>query len=259
MPFTLAHPIAVLPLARYGVASALVIGSMAPDFWYFLPVATREEAHSYAGLVWFCLPAALAFYLLFHGLLKRPLLALLPRWISERLAPYASFPRASWRAVIASLFAGMATHLAWDAFTHYDSLASDLLPLLRAELISIGPYDMHVFTLLQHVSSLAGMAALAVWAALWLRRAEPRPLVLAFELTATVKACVITGLGLGMAFGAASPLVEIAPQSGHDAIFAARAMARTTLAGATYGLLLGFLAYSLLWQVWARLQQPKAL
>ncbi|MSQ59664.1 MAG: DUF4184 family protein [Betaproteobacteria bacterium] len=48
MPFTIAHPAAALPLLRplrgFGVLSALVIGSMTPDFPYFLTGdLTRRE------------------------------------------------------------------------------------------------------------------------------------------------------------------------------------------------------------------------
>lgn len=43
MPFTISHAAAVLPFARFfkreRVFSALVIGSMVPDFGYFQPVA----------------------------------------------------------------------------------------------------------------------------------------------------------------------------------------------------------------------------
>jgi hypothetical protein len=258
MPFTLAHPLAALPLARplgrYGVVSALVIGSMAPDFWYFLPVGvTREEAHSYDGILWFCLPAALAAYLVFHLLLKRPLLALAPHSIGTRLAPYArtTLPQASWLAVLVSFMVGMATHLAWDAFTHFDSVVADLAPALRGELLSIGRYDVHGFTVLQHGSSLLGMAALGAWAGTWLRRAKPEPLRLPFDLGAAGKAVAVTGLLVAMAWGGVSLLVEVEPQTAREALFTTRTMVRSTLAGAGAGFFCGLLAYSLLWHALA--------
>ena len=44
MPFTLAHPAAVIPLCgilrRASVPSALIIGSMAPDLVYFVPLGS---------------------------------------------------------------------------------------------------------------------------------------------------------------------------------------------------------------------------
>jgi len=44
-----------------------------PDLWYFVPFADRADSHSLAALFWFCLPAGLAAYALFHLLLKQPL------------------------------------------------------------------------------------------------------------------------------------------------------------------------------------------
>src|SRR5262250_1484731 len=91
MPFTLAHPAAVVPLARLlgkkVVFSALVIGSMTPDFAYPVPGLTRGPSHSLSGLFWFCLPVGLASYLLFHLLVKRPRAAALPRALREAVAP----------------------------------------------------------------------------------------------------------------------------------------------------------------------------
>lgn len=100
MPYPFAHPAAVLPLARpmgrFGVTSALVIGSMVPDAWYLFPGLARADSHSAAGLFWFCLPLGFAFYLLWNG---------------GRL-------RASFAAVAVSLVVGSLTHLAWDALAH---------------------------------------------------------------------------------------------------------------------------------------------
>lgn len=55
MPLTFAHPAAILPFSRqskYIHFSALVLGSMAPDFEYFLrgrPVG--EIGHSFTGFL----------------------------------------------------------------------------------------------------------------------------------------------------------------------------------------------------------------
>src|SRR5262245_46796273 len=137
MPFTFAHPAAAVPLrgvlGRYGVLSALVIGSLTPDFPYFLPLdIPREVSHSLPALAWFCLPMGLLVYVLFHVFLKGPLLALLPPATLCRLGPYTSrfqsLPQASWTAVIVSLLCGAVTHLLWDAFTHNNAPAVRAFP-----------------------------------------------------------------------------------------------------------------------------------
>ena len=163
MPYPFAHPAAVLPLARplgrFAVPSALAIGSMAPDFWYFVPLLGRGESHSLAGLAWFCLPASLLVYLLFHLFLKQPLIALL----SPRLGCFtpAGLPQVPWSAVMVSLMVGALTHVAWDALTHsYDD-----------------PAQRHNW--LQHASTAFGTMVLAWWSWRKLRlvpAAPPGPL-----------------------------------------------------------------------------------
>ncbi|MBG86149.1 MAG: hypothetical protein CMO80_04530 [Verrucomicrobiales bacterium] len=85
MPFTLAHPLAVIPLARTRlVFSALVIGSMSPDFEYFLRLRQNSRAsHSIAGMLFFCVPASLVLMLLWEMLMKRCAFELCPREIAR--------------------------------------------------------------------------------------------------------------------------------------------------------------------------------
>src|ERR1700689_5600695 len=96
MPFTLSPPAIVLPfarlLARWRLLSAVVVGSMVPDFGRFLPwQPARFETHSADALLTFCLPVGLATYWLFQWLIKWPLIELFPpgayaRW-RETSAP----------------------------------------------------------------------------------------------------------------------------------------------------------------------------
>ena len=71
MPYTLSHVAAVLPfsrlLARLQILSAMVIGSMAPDFGYLLPIhPPRVATHSAVSLVTFSLPLGLLSYWIFQ-------------------------------------------------------------------------------------------------------------------------------------------------------------------------------------------------
>jgi hypothetical protein len=54
MPFTFAHPAIILPLYKKPhlfSMTALIIGSMVPDFEYFLKVAVKSALnHSLAGI-----------------------------------------------------------------------------------------------------------------------------------------------------------------------------------------------------------------
>ena len=91
MPFTLAHPAIMIPLqtraSRYqGLLSALIIGSMIPDFNYFLPLGvTRFESHTWFALLWFSLPLGLVFYLIYHSLLAPVVYSFLPGKFQRRI------------------------------------------------------------------------------------------------------------------------------------------------------------------------------
>ncbi len=200
MPFTLAHPAAALPLFRplhrFGVLSALVIGSMTPDFPYFLTGdLTRRESHSFAGLFYFCLPYGLIAYLLFHFVLKHPLIALLPGAAQARVLGVCPvlwrLPKASWAAVLVSLLAGAATHVIWDSFTHPgETIVQTLLPL-RTYLFSLQGARFYVFNVLQHMSTVVGFALLAWWGTRWLRSAPVTPYALPFSLPASTRVWII--------------------------------------------------------------------
>lgn len=181
MPFTFAHPAAVIPLyrafSRHTVLSALIIGSITPDFQNFLPLAIgRRESHSIAGLFWFCLPVGMCLYLIFHLLMKRALGALCPPSIAVHLPNCSDkaplLPRVPGIAIVASLLLGAATHLLWDALTHYGYLTVFVLPPLSAYLFSVGEYHVYPYKILQHASTVAGTALLWRWCSRW-RKAAP--------------------------------------------------------------------------------------
>ena len=180
MPFTFAHPAAavplLLPLARFGVLSALVIGSLVPDFCYFLPFPIRRsQSHSIPGLFWFCLPAGLIAYWLFHHLLARPVVDLLPASWRSRLRPILdAHVQPAWSAVVVSLFVGAVTHIAWDAFTHAGAPLVRVSRALRFHLVTISGYPLSVHTVLQHLSTALGLALIAYWIWRWYRRAADR-------------------------------------------------------------------------------------
>ena len=257
MPFTFAHPAAAVPLfrllGRHGVLSALVIGSLMPDLGYFLPISVaRNESHSLFGILWFCLPSGLMSYVLFHVLLKGPLLGLLPEFAFCRLGSYAekfrSLPSAPWTAVIVSVLFGAATHLLWDAFTHDHTLAVTTLPVLRLHVFSIGIYPVYVYKLLQHVSTFAGLSLLSWWSWRWLRAASVRTVTLPVTLPSPQRRTVVAVIFLvpavlGILAGMRTPgsLMEV---------LALRSFVDKTVFTALPILVLMVIVYSAAWQIW---------
>jgi hypothetical protein len=233
MPYPFAHPAAILPLVRpmggFAVPSALAIGCMIPDAWYFVPLLARDDSHAPGALLWFCLPAGLLAYLAFHRLLKQPLLALLPRGIAARLAGAMAqgLPAAPWHAVLASLLAGAATHLAWDALTH-DRLV------------------LNGFQVLQHISTAAGSGILLLWLQRWLRSAPAGRLPPGCRLSGPARSvvlCSLVALSAGWALAAGE-----APGLPHSAEELRHAL-RTAGMAAAQGLALSTIGYAMLWKL----------
>ncbi|MEI8373772.1 MAG: DUF4184 family protein [Planctomycetota bacterium] len=176
MPLTPAHAAAVIPFCRwnrYFWLSPLVIGSMAPDFAYFVfpPLSLRQFGHTPLGLVIFCIPAGLAVLYAFHRFFKRPLALLLPRPIRAKLWPHCGhYPLLPLRRLVwigTLIFLGAVTHVVWDGFTHEDSWAVHDYPQMKAVVVTIAGEEVHWAGFLQYASSLFGLGLLAWWSWQW--------------------------------------------------------------------------------------------
>jgi hypothetical protein len=192
VPFTLSHPAAVLPLMRGPlVPSALVAGSVAPDvFWFVprLPGVGLTKTHELTSVLWLDPLLALVLLAVFQIVLKRPLLALDPKRLAERLPRHFSWKRPGW--IVLSLVVGAATHVGWDAFTH----ENDGLAFLRTPLVT----GVDVGRLIQLVSTIAGAAILVWWLVRWYRRAPAEPAPPAIRRRKAVAALLAGGAAGGV-------------------------------------------------------------
>ena len=124
MPFTVAHAAAVLPFRRLKpVWSAILVGSMAPDFPYIVgSLKYRSLGHDFPGVLLFTLPASFVVLWFFHIAIKKPMAGLLPVGMQQRLSgQLGEFKFGGVRRTLAitlSIVLGIATHLVWDSFTH---------------------------------------------------------------------------------------------------------------------------------------------
>lgn len=207
MPFTLAHPAAVLPLFREPfVPAALVAGSVAPDLPYFLratglpvtaqswyePFLNATTSHTLSGAATVGLPLAGALYLAW--LVSRPAAAALtaaPAASPVTVGAPARRRTSRWAWVVVSLALGLATHLVWDSFTHGDGYVVTHVPALGTTVAG----DLTWARLLQHLSTVAGLAVLAVHG--WRRRSAltrlgvPARRRLATAAAASAGACTV--------------------------------------------------------------------
>ena len=119
MPYTLAHPAAVLPLRsatrRHLALAPLAIGATMPDVQYFTRLAAEGRfTHTLPGLLLVCLPVGWIVLLLFDRFGRAGVAALLP---AQWRLPDAPESRPLLLTSLA-LFIGSVTHVVWDAFTH---------------------------------------------------------------------------------------------------------------------------------------------
>ncbi|HWR15026.1 MAG TPA: DUF4184 family protein [Terriglobales bacterium] len=176
MPFTISHAAAVLPLPRKRLPlSALVVGSMAPDFPYFVLLSDVSRiGHTIPGLFIFCIPVGMATLWLFHRYLKLPLLALAPNSLRSRIPAQATFRFFPvWRFLLIAIcvLLGAVTHILWDGLTHLNGIFVAHWPALR--LVSpFWPYQP-LFSLLQHFSSVIGLLLLVSAYLRWTRKTPP--------------------------------------------------------------------------------------
>ncbi|MFI1399831.1 DUF4184 family protein [Streptomyces sp. NPDC020681] len=184
MPFTLSHAAAVLPgIRRDGtargplLASALVMGSFAPDMTYFaataVPGAMEFGKFTHAPVGVLTVDVAITAALLALWLMVRePLVALLPvawqgrvhAWLRGGGRPTDARPALVLRFYVSAVL-GALTHVVWDAFTHHDRWGTRLLPVLNESMAGLRLYQYA-----QYGSSALALVALGWFTASGLRR-----------------------------------------------------------------------------------------
>ena len=110
-----------------------------------------------------------------------------------------------------------ATHVVWDSFTHSTGFVVQALPVLREPVRLVDWYQPHVFTLLQHGSTLAGLSVLAFWGLRWFRGATATEAMGASRLPTWARASIVVAVALPSA--ATGPLVLWARFSGREWTF----------------------------------------
>ena len=172
MPFTFAHPLAILPLGirenRYLDFTALIFGSMAPDFEYFIHFRPYQlHGHTLLGQLYYNLPLVLIISLIWHYIIKEQVILNLP-------APYCThylyLTKKRWRiksarsfvVFISSALIGMLTHLLWDSFTHIEGYFVTQIAILSYS-ISLMNYKIPLYKVLQHGSTLIGLIIIMVY------------------------------------------------------------------------------------------------
>jgi hypothetical protein len=168
MPFTFAHPAAVLPLRKYCPKllnlPALVVGSLMPDFGYYVHNWIWSiSGHAFTGTLTFDIPWGLFVLSVFYMTI-RPVARLLPyphREACSAICPVVALP--SIRSILVasySLLIGAWSHIIWDGFTHGNGWCVRHFATATPALFTLGTYKVTIWHVLQHGSSILGLALL---------------------------------------------------------------------------------------------------
>lgn len=160
MPFTLSHSALVLPFLKNKKlsATALIVGSMSPDFEYFFRMRMQSEiSHTFWGIFLIDFPLGLIVMFAFHEIIKKPLIANLPPFLQQRLRELKQFDwvayfKSNVVVVLTSFFLGTVSHILWDSFTHWDGYFVQRLPFFNVEI-----YTIPIYKIAQHLSSIVGL------------------------------------------------------------------------------------------------------
>lgn len=170
MPFTFSHPAIVLPLTflprRWFSMTGLVIGSLTPDFEYFLRMRIKSNySHTIDGLFWFDLPLGLLLAFIFHNIVRDSLFDNLPTILKSRFSVFRQFDwnghfKRNWIVVAISILIGAASHIFWDSFTHDHGYFVQTIPALQNSVDFLGR-QIPILKILQHSSTFLGGLVIA--------------------------------------------------------------------------------------------------
>ena len=161
------------------------MGSMAPDLTYYVSLPWLDPSdtlltrtHHASSVFWLDPLLALVLLVVFHVLLKRPVVALLPPAAAGRVWPSAE--RFTWRRATAawwialSLVIGAATHVAWDSLN--------------------GAFGEAHSTKLDLAGGVLGLAVLLAWTWRWWRVTSAQPIPSGLRLPTRLRTVIWSGL-----------------------------------------------------------------
>ncbi len=166
MPFTFSHPAIILPLTRlpqrYYSLTGLIAGTVVPDFEYFFRIDIYSHySHNLPGLLYFNLPVGILLCYIFHGLVKKDLVANLPVFFRERSEPLLALDwplyfRKNIPVICVSILVGAASHLFWDGFTHRTGYFVNLFGY-QSVAFSLFGLRIFLYNFFQHLSTVFGL------------------------------------------------------------------------------------------------------
>jgi len=168
--------------------------------------------------------------------LRRVLVAPLPllhRRAIEGLPSPSFWPASDAARMIAALWIGAMTHVAWDSFTHASGLMVSIIAPLREVLFEVAGRRFATYNILQHAGTLFGIVVLGFAYCRWLAR------------TAGIRACLrlpalrdslplVTAAMLSTALGFVIALLKLGTGAGWPVLMFRGAVDSTIVFSAAY-------------------------
>lgn len=173
MPFTFTHPALILPFKKYQKYfsfTALIIGSLAPDFEYFIRFQLKSTiSHTLLSLFIFNLPLIFLLSYLFHKIVKNQFNEHSPKpldsWFKTIAEQNWSINSISTLFIfIYSALIGIFSHILWDSFTHINGFFVTRISLFNETIIK----NIPLYKILQHLSTLLGLIIILIFNSLLL-------------------------------------------------------------------------------------------
>jgi len=165
VPFTFSHPAIILPLTylpkRWFSLTGLIIGSLMPDFEYFLRMKIKSDfSHTLEGVFLFDLPLGILTAFVFHNIVRNNLFDNLPIFLKSRLVIFKDFNwniyfKKNWLIVIFSIIIGTFSHILWDSFTHDTGYFVQKIEIIN-QSVDLFDKQIPILKILQHSSTFLG-------------------------------------------------------------------------------------------------------
>ena len=169
MPFTFSHPAIVIPFKnKYFNFSGLILGSMAPDFIYFVLFSPSSNiGHEFLGFFFFNLPMCFLINYVFYKYIQKALILSMPNFISNKYIHLTKLKNTLLNKkeilkFVISCLIGMITHVLWDSFTHISGFFVNNIDFLR-DSINVFNMSIPIYKIIQHGSTMIGFLVIFIY------------------------------------------------------------------------------------------------
>lgn len=169
MPFTLAHPGAVVFIKnKHFNLSALILGSMAPDFIYFMLFSPSSNlGHTILGSIIVNIPLCFLLNYIYYKYIKDPFILNSPNFISKYYWSflYTRNNVTNIKEAVVFMYSsiiGMITHVFLDSFTHKTGYFVLKLNFLRQTIDLLG-HKIYVYKIAQHGGTVLGFIIILIF------------------------------------------------------------------------------------------------